>query len=65
MFTDVVSFKCRSKPSGKGEFMDASKQELERDMKFLNAFSIGSGVFLGALALFILFNVINLLLSVS
>lgn len=45
--------------------MDASKQEMERDMKFLSAFSIGSGLFLGALALFILFNVISLLMSVS
>ena len=44
--------------------MDASKQELERDMKFLNAFSIGSGVLLGALALYILFSVISLLMSV-
>jgi len=45
--------------------MDASKEEFERDDKFLKVFSVVAGVIAVCVALYILMNVIAKLMTIS
>jgi len=45
--------------------MDSSKEVFERDDKFLKMFSIGAGICLSIIAVFIFVSVIGMLMSIS